>query len=139
MAGRHGNKGIVSTIVPEIDMPYMENGKAIDLILNPLGVPSRMNIGQILEVHLGLIGKRLGEQIQEIFDETKEGFIKELRAKMTEIANTAQLMKAKNELASMSERLIKYVKIGAEGLNLRFQLLNLHSSVQVQDVTILTT
>jgi DNA-directed RNA polymerase beta subunit len=117
MAGRHGNKGIVSTIVPEIDMPYMENGKAIDLILNPLGVPSRMNIGQILEVHLGLIGKRLGEQIQEIFDETKEGFIKELRAKMTEIANTAQLMKAKNELASMSdEELIKYAKDWSRGV-----------------------
>ncbi|HHO42058.1 MAG TPA: DNA-directed RNA polymerase subunit beta, partial [Epsilonproteobacteria bacterium] len=67
MAGRHGNKGIVSTIVPEIDMPYMQNGESIDLVLNPLGVPSRMNIGQILEVHLGLIGKRLGEQISEIF------------------------------------------------------------------------
>ncbi len=51
MAGRHGNKGIVSNIVPEIDMPYMEDGTPVDLILNPLGVPSRMNIGQILEVH----------------------------------------------------------------------------------------
>ncbi len=57
MAGRHGNKGIVSNIVPEIDMPYTKDGKTVDIILNPLGVPSRMNIGQILEVHLGMIGK----------------------------------------------------------------------------------
>ncbi len=56
MAGRHGNKGIVSNIVPQVDMPYLEDGSTVDVILNPLGVPSRMNIGQILEVHLGLVG-----------------------------------------------------------------------------------
>ena len=60
MAGRHGNKGIVSNIVPQVDMPYLEDGTTVDVILNPLGVPSRMNIGQILEVHLGLVGKKLG-------------------------------------------------------------------------------
>ena len=53
MAGRHGNKGIVSNIVPKVDMPYLEDGTTVDIILNPLGVPSRMNIGQIMEVHLG--------------------------------------------------------------------------------------
>ena len=53
MAGRHGNKGVVSKIVPVEDMPYMENGKPVDIVLNPLGVPSRMNVGQILETHLG--------------------------------------------------------------------------------------
>ena len=52
MAGRHGNKGVVSKIVPVEDMPYMENGKPVDIVLNPLGVPSRMNVGQILETHL---------------------------------------------------------------------------------------
>ena len=53
MAGRHGNKGVISKIVPTEDMPYMESGKSVDVVLNPLGVPSRMNVGQILETHLG--------------------------------------------------------------------------------------
>ena len=60
MAGRHGNKGVVSQIVPEADMPYMNNGQTIEIILNPLGVPSRMNIGQLLETHLGLAAKKAG-------------------------------------------------------------------------------
>jgi DNA-directed RNA polymerase subunit beta len=64
MAGRHGNKGIVSNIVPKVDMPYLEDGTTVDIILNPLGVPSRMNIGQIMEVHLGLVGKRLGNKFK---------------------------------------------------------------------------
>jgi DNA-directed RNA polymerase subunit beta len=63
MAGRHGNKGVVSKILPEADMPYMANGQPIDIVLNPLGVPSRMNIGQVLEVHLGLIAKTLGWKV----------------------------------------------------------------------------
>jgi len=117
MAGRHGNKGIVSNIVPEIDMPYMEDGTPVDLILNPLGVPSRMNIGQILEVHLGLIGKRLGEQIQEIFEKQQGDFIKQLREKMKEIAYSAKLMKAKAELDTMSdEELIKYARDWSKGV-----------------------
>ena len=117
MAGRHGNKGIVSNIVPEIDMPYLEDGRAVDLILNPLGVPSRMNIGQILEVHLGLIGKKLGEQIQEIFESARENFIEELRSKMMEIANVAKLMRAKNELEKMSdEELLKYARDWSKGV-----------------------
>ncbi|EOJ0267680.1 hypothetical protein ACMZTT_001847, partial [Campylobacter jejuni] len=91
MAGRHGNKGIVSTIVPEVDMPYLPNGKSVDIALNPLGVPSRMNIGQILESHLGLIGLRLGDQIQEIFDRRQKDFLKELRAKMLEICSIPRL------------------------------------------------
>jgi len=117
MAGRHGNKGIVSNIVPEIDMPYMEDGTPVDLILNPLGVPSRMNIGQILEVHLGLVGKKLGEQIQEIFDSKRKDFIQELRKKMKEIADTAPLMRAKNEIESMSdEELLEYARDWAKGV-----------------------
>ena len=64
MAGRHGNKGVVSKIVPVEDMPYMENGKAVDIVLNPLGVPSRMNVGQILETHLGWSCSELGDQIK---------------------------------------------------------------------------
>ena len=69
MAGRHGNKGVVSTIVPEEDMPYLEDGSPIDIILNPLGVPSRMNVGQILETNLGWAGERLGRHFAtSVFD-----------------------------------------------------------------------
>ncbi len=117
MAGRHGNKGIVSNIVPEADMPYMEDGRAVDIILNPLGVPSRMNIGQILEVHLGLVGKKLGEQIQDIFELKQENFIDELRAKMIEISDIAKLMNAKEALSEMSnEELLGYARDWSNGV-----------------------
>jgi DNA-directed RNA polymerase beta subunit len=117
MAGRHGNKGIVSNIVPEMDMPYLEDGTPVEIILNPLGVPSRMNIGQILEVHLGLVGKRLGDQIQAIFDEKKEDFVQKLRTKMIEIASVAKLMNAKETLEKMSdEELIKYARDWSKGV-----------------------
>ena len=66
MAGRHGNKGVISKIVPVEDMPYMKNGKPVDVVLNPLGVPSRMNVGQILETHLGWACAELGEKINQI-------------------------------------------------------------------------
>ena len=58
MAGRHGNKGVISRILPEEDMPYLEDGTPVDVVLNPLGVPSRMNVGQILEAHIGLGGEK---------------------------------------------------------------------------------
>jgi DNA-directed RNA polymerase subunit beta len=68
MAGRHGNKGVISRILPEEDMPYLSDGRPVDIVLNPLGVPSRMNVGQILETHLGWGGRVLGEQIQKMID-----------------------------------------------------------------------
>src|SRR5690606_27333091 len=68
MAGRHGNKGVVSMIVPVEDMPYAADGRPVDIVLNPLGVPSRMNIGQILETHLGWAAKGLGEKIGKMLD-----------------------------------------------------------------------
>jgi len=81
MAGRHGNKGVVSTIVPEEDMPFMESGQPIELILNPLGVPSRMNVGQILETNLGMAAKAVGEHMATpVFDGAKEDEVKELLA-----------------------------------------------------------
>ena len=85
MAGRHGNKGVVSMIRPVEDMPYMANGRPIDIVLNPLGVPSRMNIGQILEVHLGWAAKGLGEKIQRML-EAKEK-VSELRKFLDQIYN----------------------------------------------------
>ena len=66
LAGRHGNKGVVSTIVPREDMPYLADGTPVDIVLNPLGVPSRMNVGQILETALGLAGKEFGNQLEQL-------------------------------------------------------------------------
>ncbi|MDR0184926.1 DNA-directed RNA polymerase subunit beta [Lysobacter arvi] len=85
MAGRHGNKGVVSTIVPVQDMPYAADGQTVDIVLNPLGVPSRMNIGQILEVHLGWAAKGLGQKIQRMLEAQQA--IGELRKFLNEIYN----------------------------------------------------
>jgi DNA-directed RNA polymerase subunit beta len=82
MAGRHGNKGVVSRILPVEDLPYFENGNTVDMVLNPLGVPSRMNVGQILEIHLGLAARGLGDQISMLIEENKT---KALRDKLDRI------------------------------------------------------
>ncbi|MDA9725071.1 DNA-directed RNA polymerase subunit beta, partial [Gammaproteobacteria bacterium] len=71
LAGRHGNKGVISVVMPVEDMPYDENGEPVDLVLNPLGVPSRMNVGQLLEVHLGWASKELGKKIGELIEKSK--------------------------------------------------------------------
>ena len=84
MAGRHGNKGVVSKIVPIEDMPYMVDGKPVDIVLNPLGVPSRMNVGQILETHLGWACSELGEQIKHLYKDF-ENKINEIKNKLKEI------------------------------------------------------
>ncbi len=117
MAGRHGNKGIVANIVPEADMPYLKDGRSAEILLNPLGVPSRMNIGQILEVHLGLVGKKLGEQISKMFEEKTGEWIKDLREKMIEIADVTKLMKAKDFLTNLEDKeLLKYAQDWTNGV-----------------------
>ncbi|GAB3731585.1 DNA-directed RNA polymerase subunit beta [Luteimonas pelagia] len=85
MAGRHGNKGVISTIVPVEDMPYMADGETVDIVLNPLGVPSRMNIGQILETHLGWAAKGLGRKIQRMLE--AQAKVTELRKLLDDIYN----------------------------------------------------
>lgn len=82
MAGRHGNKGVVSRILPQEDLPYFEDGTPVDMVLNPLGVPSRMNVGQVLEIHLGNAAKGLGNQLNALLKENK---LKELKAKMKRV------------------------------------------------------
>ena len=72
LAGRHGNKGVISSIVPVEDMPYDSNGNPVDVVLNPLGVPSRMNVGQILETHLGLASKGLGDKINSMLKKNEK-------------------------------------------------------------------
>ncbi len=86
MAGRHGNKGVISQIVPVEDMPYMADGTPVDIVLNPLGVPSRMNIGQVLETHLGWAAKGLGQRIGRALDAQAKA--EEMRELLTEIYNT---------------------------------------------------
>ena len=86
MAGRHGNKGVISKIVPMEDMPYLEDGTPVDIVLNPLGVPSRMNVGQILETHLGWACAGLGRQIGEVIEQTRDkAGIKLIRDKLKDI------------------------------------------------------
>jgi len=118
MAGRHGNKGIVSIIVPEEDMPYMKDGRTVDIVLNPLGVPSRMNIGQILEVHLGLVGKKLGEQIEAILKEKQKDYIEKLRNKMKEIVKVAHFGEKYEEFLDSltNEELLKYARDWSKGV-----------------------
>ena len=88
MAGRHGNKGVISKICPVEDMPYLEDGTPVDIVLNPLGVPSRMNIGQILETHLGWASASLGRQVNEMIKKIQsEGQTNNLRNKLLEIYN----------------------------------------------------
>ncbi|MBW2587762.1 MAG: DNA-directed RNA polymerase subunit beta, partial [Deltaproteobacteria bacterium] len=106
MAGRHGNKGVVSRILPEEDMPYLPNGKPVDIVLNPLGVPSRMNVGQILETHLGWAGYLLGTQIQEMV-ETK-ATATELRERIRAIFKDGDIVKVldaipDSEVAAMAK------------------------------------
>ena len=101
LAGRHGNKGTISRVLPLQDMPYMEDGTPVDIVLNPLGVPSRMNVGQILETHLGWAAKELGRQLNEMCEQYKRGeaTIAELNNKLKEIYGEKQY---KKQIATMS-------------------------------------
>ncbi|TVZ38212.1 DNA-directed RNA polymerase subunit beta [Alteromonadaceae bacterium 2753L.S.0a.02] len=101
MAGRHGNKGVISVIMPVEDMPYDENGEPIDIVLNPLGVPSRMNVGQILETHLGLASKGLGRKIEDMLKQQKA--VSELRDLLGKIYNEIGHGYKEEDLASFSD------------------------------------
>ena len=102
MAGRHGNKGVVSKITPVEDMPYMADGTPVDIVLNPLGVPSRMNIGQVLEVHLGWAAKGLGQRIGDMLQ--REAATAEIRAFLEQIYNTTG---RKEKLSGLSDKEVR--------------------------------
>ena len=89
MAGRHGNKGVVSRITPVEDMPHMADGTPADIVLNPLGVPSRMNVGQVLEVHLGWAAKGVGQRIADLMQDEKKTQVAEIRAFLDKVYNTS--------------------------------------------------
>lgn len=113
MAGRHGNKGVISIVVPVEDMPYMEDGTPVDIVLNPLGVPSRMNIGQVLETHLGLAAKGLGIKIAKMLDTQKS--LKEIRKFLDKIYNHDG--KKRIELDSLNdEEILELAKNLREGV-----------------------
>ncbi|EMB7844725.1 DNA-directed RNA polymerase subunit beta [Vibrio vulnificus] len=104
MAGRHGNKGLISKINPVEDMPYDEKGQPVDIVLNPLGVPSRMNIGQILEVHLGLAAKGIGDKINQMVKEQQElAKFREFLQKVYDLGETRQ----KVDIASLSDEEVR--------------------------------
>jgi DNA-directed RNA polymerase subunit beta len=100
MAGRHGNKGVISTIVPVEDMPHMEDGTPVDVVLNPLGVPSRMNVGQILETHLGWAAKGVGNKIGKMLEQQQEVQVAEIRQLLEKIYNASG---KKEDLDSFSD------------------------------------
>ena len=101
MAGRHGNKGVISRIVPVEDMPHLDDGTPVDIVLNPLGVPSRMNVGQILETHLGWASAGLGRQIGEMLDQMSKGDdIEPVRKKLSDIYDDKGIQ---SELKQMNE------------------------------------
>ena len=100
MAGRHGNKGVISKIVPVEDMPYMADGTAVDICLNPLGVPSRMNVGQVLETHLGWAGKKLGQQVEELLRRKRRPTKLQVRKALEKIYKTSG---KKEDLSELTE------------------------------------
>ena len=88
IAGRHGNKGVISRVVPVEDMPYMEDGTPIDILLSPLGVPSRMNVGQVLETHLGWAAKELGLKLDKLLKENKKNKVATIKSYLNKVYNT---------------------------------------------------
>jgi len=112
MAGRHGNKGVLSKIVPIEDMPYFEDGTPVDMVLNPLGVPSRMNVGQILETHLGWAAKELGRQIAETLDKMRN--FAELREKLIDIFGEDDFNKMFKGMTQ--EEIIEAVQMWRDGI-----------------------
>ena len=116
MAGRHGNKGVIARILPEEDMPYLEDGTPVEIVLNPLGVPSRMNVGQILETHLGWAGFELGQKITELLKHNtrSEAIRRDLKAlfKDTVLADTIADM-SEDELEAVAPTLKKGVFMGS--------------------------
>jgi len=116
MAGRHGNKGVVSRILPEEDMPYLEDGRPVEIVLNPLGVPSRMNVGQILETHLGWAAKGIGWQIEELLD--KNSSKSQIKTYLKEVYGNKDMNKFLDslddeELENVSKRLKRGVPMAS--------------------------
>ena len=114
MAGRHGNKGVISKVVPLEEMPYMEDGSTVDIVLNPLGVPSRMNVGQVLETHLGLAGKRLGAKISDMLDALNP--VQKIRDQLIDIYRSDYISEYLNSMED--EEFLKFAGRLRTGINM---------------------
>ncbi len=112
MAGRHGNKGVISKILRQEDMPYLPDGTPVDMVLNPLGVPSRMNVGQVLETHLGWAAQKVGEQLNELIEKAVD--YNSLRKKIKELYDSRKMSKFIDELSN--EELFEVVKTLKDGI-----------------------
>jgi DNA-directed RNA polymerase subunit beta len=112
MAGRHGNKGVIARIVPEEDMPYLPDGTPVEIVLNPLGVPSRMNVGQILETHLGWASKELGRSVARLLDQHKKSDA--LRRWFREVFTDTAIWKTLTDLDD--DTLLEYADSFREGI-----------------------
>ncbi|MBW2323368.1 MAG: DNA-directed RNA polymerase subunit beta [Deltaproteobacteria bacterium] len=128
MAGRHGNKGVVSRILPEEDMPYFEDGTPVDIVLNPLGVPSRMNVGQVLETHLGWASKELGRQISELLEKLSTD---KLRTKLKSILGRKDFKKYVDKLDD--EELGALVTRSSKGLHVATPVFDGASEEEIRD------
>ena len=131
MAGRHGNKGVVSRILPEEDLPYLPDGTPVDIVLNPLGVPSRMNVGQILETHLGWAGYLLGRQLQEISQKARPD-IDAIRQKLKSVYKTGAIAQLVSELDD--EGIVEFVKTLKNGLHLATPVFDGATESEIRDL-----
>jgi len=130
MSGRHGNKGIISRVLPEEDMPFLEDGAPVDIILNPLGVPSRMNVGQILETHLGWAAKGLGWKIQELLE--KHPGAKILRSRVKAIYSSKEI----NEFidTATDEEILEIAKRLGEGIHMAVPVFDGASENEIKEL-----
>src|SRR5258706_7089971 len=115
MAGRHGNKGVLSRILPEEDMPYLPDGTPVDIVLNPLGVPSRMNVGQILETHLGWAARELGRQLAAEIQRDGAAGLESVRRKLRELYVSKEAIDLIEQMSD--EDLVKIVRKAGRGIH----------------------
>ena len=131
MAGRHGNKGVVSRILPEEDLPYFADGTPVDMVLNPLGVPSRMNVGQVLEIHLGLAAKGLGQQINQLLDGYR---LDELRAKFKRVFKDPEAQQALDGLDD--EALVRFGTQYRKGVHMATPVFDGAKEEEIKDLLV---
>jgi DNA-directed RNA polymerase subunit beta len=131
MAGRHGNKGVVSRLLPEEDMPFFADGTTVDIVLNPLGVPSRMNVGQVLEVHLGFAAKKLGQQISEM---AMRGEVKSIKKKLKAIYSKDECAKIIGKQSD--EELLDWARKHHRGLHMASPVFDGADEAQIRQLLV---
>ena len=130
VSGRHGNKGIISRVLPEEDMPFLEDGTPVDIILNPLGVPSRMNVGQILETHLGWAAKGLGWKIQQLLE--KNFSVKNLRSKIKALYSSKEVSEFID--TATDEEILEIIKRLGNGIHMAVPIFDGASETEIKEL-----